>query len=117
MKTTIRDFGDGQTVVVHTNDRELASQLANYKYCFKVVPYEQWFRGKPPVLVGVDYYFPKNWIPHITLAMSDLTPKIFKNAWNEFKDLKFEFNQKLHNICIAKKLPDGKIRIAKKYDL
>lgn len=59
--TTIRDFGDGQTVVVHTNDRELATQLGNYKQCFKIIPYEQvQYSNKKVALVGVDYYFPKN---------------------------------------------------------
>jgi hypothetical protein len=58
MTTKIRDFGDGQTVVIHTNDRTLASQLSNYKSCFKEVPYEQQQKDRI-VLVGIDYYFPK----------------------------------------------------------
>jgi coenzyme F420-reducing hydrogenase beta subunit len=58
--TTIRDFGDGQTVIVHTNDRVLATQLSNYKTCFKTIPYEQeQYGNKKLALVGIDCYFPK----------------------------------------------------------
>jgi hypothetical protein len=59
MKTTLRDFGDGQTIVVHTNDRELASKLSGSKFCFNEIPYEQIQKNKA-ILVGVDYYFPKS---------------------------------------------------------
>jgi len=60
MTTEIRDFGDGKTVVVYTNDRATATKLGNYKSCFKIIPYEQvQYSNKKVALVGVDYYFPK----------------------------------------------------------
>ena len=65
----------------------------------------------------LEYYLPKNWIPHICLAMDNLTERDFEKAWDELKDSKFRFKQKLHNICIVKRHPDGKIKIAKKYEL
>ena len=65
----------------------------------------------------LEYYLPKNWIPHICLAMDDLTKRNFEKAWAELKDSKFKFKQKLHNICIVKRYPDGKIKISKKYEL
>ena len=58
--TTIRDFGDGKTVVIHTNDRNLASRLGNYKACFNIVPYEQeQYSNRKLALVGIDFYFQK----------------------------------------------------------
>jgi len=63
-----------------------------------------------------EYYVPKNWIPHITLAMDDLTEKNFKKAWFELKKQKWNFKQQIHNICIVKWYPN-KIRIIKKYYL
>lgn len=63
MTTELRDYGDGKAVVVYTNDRTLATQLSNYRDCFKIIPYEQEQRPhRQPaklVLVGIDYYFPK----------------------------------------------------------
>jgi len=64
-----------------------------------------------------EYFVPPNWIPHITLAMDDLTEENFKKAWSQLKDSKIKFKQKLHNICIVKWHPNGKIGIAKKYEL
>ena len=58
--TELRDFGDGQTVVVYTNNRDLASKLGNLKICLDIVPYEQeQYKNKRIALIGIDYYFPK----------------------------------------------------------
>jgi len=62
-------------------------------------------------------YNPQNWVPHITLAMNDLTNKNFENAWHELSNITIEFKQTLHNICIVKVFPDSKIRIIKKFEL
>lgn len=64
-----------------------------------------------------EYYTPKNWIPHITLAMGDLTKENFEIAWNELRNKKFRFKQRLHNLCIVKWYPSGKIKIVKKFNL
>lgn len=63
------------------------------------------------------YYVPEHWIPHITLAMDDLTEENFEKAWAELKNSKIEFKQELHNSCVVKWYPDGRIRIAEKYEL
>lgn len=65
----------------------------------------------------LEYFTPKNWSPHITLATDDLTKRNFEKAWDELKDSKIKFKQKLHNLCLVKRCPDGKIRIAKRYKL
>ena len=60
MTTAIRDFGDKKTIVVHTDERELATRLMNRKDCLKVVPYEQeQYSQKRVTLVGLDLYFSK----------------------------------------------------------
>lgn len=64
-----------------------------------------------------EYYEPRNWLPHVTLAMDDLTGRNFENAWAELKDSTVRFRQKLHNLCIVKQYPSGKIRIDRRYEL
>ena len=64
-----------------------------------------------------EYYKPRNWLPHVTLAMDDLTKRNFETAWTELKDSKIRFEQKLHNLCIVKQYPSGKIKIAGRYEL
>jgi len=60
MTTEIRQFGDNRTIVVYTDNRQIASRLETYKDCFKIVPYEQeQYSKKRDTLVGVDFYFPK----------------------------------------------------------
>lgn len=63
------------------------------------------------------YHTPEDWIPHITLAMDDLTEQNFEKAWAEFTNSKIEFNQELHNTRTVKWYPDGKIRIVEKWEL
>lgn len=65
----------------------------------------------------LDLYAPEHWIPHITLAMEDLTEENFGKAWGELQRSRIRFKQTLHNVCMVKWTPDGKIRIAKRYKL
>jgi 2'-5' RNA ligase len=64
-----------------------------------------------------DDYSPENWIPHVTLAMEDLPERNFETAWNEIRDYAIKFKQTLHNICLVKKHPNGRIGIAKRCGL
>ncbi len=67
---------------------------------------------------GLDeLYAPHHWLPHVTLAMEDLTENNFERAWMEFEGSNIRFEQRIHNICMVKWLPDGSIRIAKRYKL
>nr|MDO8046091.1 hypothetical protein [Candidatus Baldrarchaeota archaeon] len=43
--------------------------------------------------------------------------KNFEIAWNELRNKKFRFKQRLHNLCIVKWYPSGKIKIVKKFNL
>jgi 2'-5' RNA ligase len=65
----------------------------------------------------LELYAPKHWIPHVTLTMEDLTEDNFEKAWREFKGSNIRFKQRIHNICIVKFHPDGKIRITRRYEL
>jgi 2'-5' RNA ligase len=65
----------------------------------------------------LELYAPEHWIPHITLAMEDLTEDNFEKAWSQLRGSKFRFKQILNEICMVKFYPDGKIRIAKRYQL
>ena len=65
----------------------------------------------------VELYAPEHWLPHVTLAMEDLTEDNFEKAWMEFGGSNIRFKQRLHNICMVKWFPDGTIRIAKRYKL
>ncbi|UCB51556.1 MAG: hypothetical protein JSV10_06050, partial [Candidatus Zixiibacteriota bacterium] len=62
-------------------------------------------------------YAPGNWIPHVTLAMDDLTKSNFEKAWADLKDTRIRFRQELHNLCVVKQHPNGKIKIARRYSL
>lgn len=65
----------------------------------------------------LEYYTPELWVPHVTLAMEDLTKNNFEKAWAELKDSEIKFRQRLHNVCMVKWYPGGKIKIAKRYIL
>ena len=64
-----------------------------------------------------ELYSPEHWIPHITLAMEDLSEDNFKRAWREFEGSSIHYKQRVHNICMVKWYPNGKIRIARRYEL
>jgi hypothetical protein len=54
----LRNFGDGRTIVLHTNDNRVYRKVLDLVKPIKIVPYEQEKEGKLTV-VGVDLYFPK----------------------------------------------------------
>jgi len=60
MVTEIREFGDNKTIVVFTNERQVATRIQNWNECYKVIEYEQEQFSKGRVgLVGLDLYLPK----------------------------------------------------------
>ncbi len=62
MTTEIRNFGDGKTIILYTDEQKLFTRLKNSVKCFKVIPYhqDQPSKGKV-VLVGADLYFPRRY--------------------------------------------------------
>jgi hypothetical protein len=49
--------------------------------------------------------------------MEDLSEDNFKRAWREFKGANIRYRQRVHNVCMVKWYPNGKIRIARRYEL
>jgi len=59
MATEVRDFGDNATLVVYTDDRQLANQISMWRELKKAIPYEQnQYSKKRVALVGLDFYLP-----------------------------------------------------------
>jgi 2'-5' RNA ligase len=65
----------------------------------------------------LELYAPEHWIPHVTLAMEDLTEDNFNRAWKELSPSRIRFKQRVGNLCMVKFYPGGKIRIAERYNL
>jgi len=50
---------DSKTLVLHTNDNNIARRVSNWRECQKVVSYEQeQYSKKRVAVVGVDIYLP-----------------------------------------------------------
>ena len=56
----IRNYGDNQTLVVHTNENDMYHKLEKSTKCTQVISYHQQQNGKEK-MVGVDLYFPKKY--------------------------------------------------------
>lgn len=64
MVTEIRDYGNGRTIVLYTNENAVFQRFRDSAKCLRVIPYEQ-DQKKKVALVGVDLYFNKkyrNWL-------------------------------------------------------
>ncbi|MBI5035444.1 MAG: 2'-5' RNA ligase family protein [Chloroflexi bacterium] len=59
----------------------------------------------------IDYYLPEKWIPHITVAMTDLTPEQFKRAMHDLRDYCPYYRQTLSNLTLVRVLETGRIEI------
>ena len=65
-----------------------------------------------------EQYSPKFWIPHISIAMGDLTVEAFYQAKKDFKDFEFKRKQKISNINIVKVCNDtGKVNLLRSWEL
>jgi len=62
--TEIRDFGDGKSIVLYTEDNSVYRHLKGWKSCRQVVPYSQ--NGR---VIAVDLQFPKEAKDHIRKAV------------------------------------------------
>lgn len=64
MIAEIRDYGDGKSKVLYTDNTQVAQTIGTSGKAFRIQPYFKWRLGKK-IRVGVDLYFPKrheNWI-------------------------------------------------------
>lgn len=46
-------------------------------------------------------YTPQQWVPHITLAVDDLTEDIFERVWSDLSRSPLVFQQTLHSLCLV----------------
>ncbi len=60
METEIREYGDGKTIALYTENTKIWRALRDLSKCFKTVRYEQ-EQKKEDILVGIDLYFPKKY--------------------------------------------------------
>jgi len=105
----VKGFGHFDSIVIYlkvikTNrlfdlNKSINSFLSNY--CVELFP----------------LYKPEIWVPHITLAMDDLTEDNFKKAWNDLKDQDFSFRQTIHNFAMIELDQDEKINLVKKFPI
>lgn len=65
-----------------------------------------------------EQYSPKFWIPHISIAMGDLTDNAFYQAKRDFNDFEFRRKQKISNINVVKVCKDtGKVSSIRSWEL
>lgn len=57
MVAEIRDYGDGNEIVLHTDQDELYQELKSDKSLIKEIPY---YAGDSNTIVAADLYFPKS---------------------------------------------------------
>ena len=50
-----------------------------------------------------EHYLPDRWVPHVTLAMGDLTPANFERAWRDLRGLRPQFRQVLSNMHLVRR--------------
>jgi len=61
-------------------------------------------------------YLPDNWVPHITLAMGDLTPANFQRAWRDLQNTHPQFRTTLSNMHLARRDSDtGLVELVSSY--
>lgn len=94
----LRDF-DKKTIVVYTDDRQVANALMGWREFIKQVPYAQQ-QGATEVLIGVDVYLPKT--PRIMKRLQQFPgcittssfPKLRVNAKRKKRLIKIKSNSK-----------------------
>jgi len=64
MTTELRNFGDGRTIIIYTDDNDTYRKLRDSTKCFKLVPYCQ-ENGRRMNLIGADFYYDKKYKPRL----------------------------------------------------
>jgi 2'-5' RNA ligase len=65
-----------------------------------------------------DYYLPQNWIPHVTLAMTDLTDRNFDRAIEDLKNTDLRFKSEINNLHFVQQRNDSEtIEIVRSFNL
>jgi 2'-5' RNA ligase len=64
-----------------------------------------------------NFYTPENWVPHITLAMGDLSETSLENFKNRFKDYSPSFNQTISNLALVEFKDNGRVELLHSYEI
>ena len=62
-------------------------------------------------------YTPENYRPHIALAINDLSASSFDRAWFTFGEVRYQYEQLQHNLCLVQFEEDGKLTLLEKATL
>jgi 2'-5' RNA ligase len=62
-------------------------------------------------------YTPEYWVPHITLAMDDLSETSFDTFKNKQKNYSLTFNQKISNLALVEFKDNGVVELLQSYEI
>jgi len=65
----------------------------------------------------IDDYIPENWIPHIALAVNDLTELNFERFWNDYASINYKLSEQISNLYLVKFENDGNVTVLEKAKL
>jgi 2'-5' RNA ligase len=63
------------------------------------------------------FYTPENWVPHITLAMDDLSETDFNNFKERYKDYLPSFKQTISNLALVEYKHNGRVELLSSFEL
>ena len=63
------------------------------------------------------YYTPEYWVPHITLAMDDLSETSFDTFKKRHKDTSPSFNQTISNLALVEFKDNGLVELLQRYEI
>jgi 2'-5' RNA ligase len=64
-----------------------------------------------------EFYTPENWVPHITLAMDDLSETGFNNFKERHKDNLPSFKQTISNLALVEFKNNGRVELLSTYEI
>jgi 2'-5' RNA ligase len=64
-----------------------------------------------------EFYTPENWVPHITLAMDDLSETDFNNFKERYKDYLPSFKQKISNLALVEFKNNGRVELLSSFEI
>ncbi len=64
-----------------------------------------------------EFYTPENWIPHITLAMDDLSETGLNNFKERYKDYLPSFKQTIPNLALVEFKNNGRVELLSSYEI
>jgi hypothetical protein len=64
-----------------------------------------------------EFNTPEKWVPHITLAMNDLSEISFGNFKERYKDYSPSFKQTISNLALVEFKKDGRVEFLSSYEI